>query len=61
MLLTRPRHDASDITVELTPRETAVAPVSASGQALAFLRFLLTDQLEATPASELVEWRWRRA
>lgn len=59
MLLTSPRHDSSDVILELTPRnETAE---SASGQALAFLRFLLTDPSEASAGNEPPRWRWRHA
>ena len=54
MLLTAPRHDASDVILELAPCAT---PESASGQVLAFLRFLLTDE----PGIEPAKRRWRRA
>ena len=64
MLLTSPRPDpgdteTSDVIVELAP--ATVAPRSASGEALAFLRFLLADDRKEKPGGEQLGGRWRRA
>ncbi|MBF6568200.1 MAG: beta-ketoacyl synthase chain length factor [Candidatus Binataceae bacterium] len=59
MLLTSPRHDFNDVILELTPRNAAAE--SASGQALAFLRFLLSDRNEERSDNEHLRWRWRNA
>lgn len=60
MLLTAPRHDASDVILDLVPFAPSAATASASGQALAFLRFLLTDAPAEASANEPPERRWRR-
>jgi hypothetical protein len=60
MVLTAPRHTAGDVVVELAPCATVAAAESASGQAMAFLRFLLTDESAGGPGSEPPDRRWRR-
>ena len=57
LLLTPPRHDASDVILDLAP---SAATASASDQALAFLRFLLTEAPAEASGNEPPERRWRR-
>jgi hypothetical protein len=66
ILLTSPRHNtrdvnARDVVLELPPPGImAKTAESASGQALAFIRFLLTEKSEERPGGERAQWRWLR-
>jgi hypothetical protein len=61
LLLKAPRGDVEDLIFDFAPADAAISTLSASGQALDFLRFLQTGEREGKSAGERMEWRWRRA
>lgn len=58
LLLTAPGPTGDDIILDLTPQRKPGAPESATGQALAFLRFLLGSNGDRSLADES-EQGWR--
>lgn len=60
MLLGAPRNDGADLTISFEPRARANASLSASGQALDFLRFILSGESERISIGERLQWRWQR-
>jgi hypothetical protein len=62
LLLQAPRGDADDLILDFAPAHAAISTtLSASGQALDFLRFLQTGEREGKSVGERMEWRWRHA
>lgn len=60
ILLDPPCFDDNDLRFELEPRIRAGHPISASQQALDFIRFMLSGERERTSVGERVEWRLQR-
>ena len=61
MLLSSPHEDGEDLTLALEPRGRDMTSLSASGQALDFLRFILSGEPERRSMGERLQWRWCRA
>jgi hypothetical protein len=61
LLLSPPRDDAEDLALALGPRDRKMTARSASGQALDFLRFMLSGEPERRSTGERLEWRWHRS
>jgi hypothetical protein len=61
MLLSSPHEDGEDLTLALEPRDRGMTSLSASGQALDFLRFILSGEPERRSMGERLQWRWCRA
>lgn len=61
MLLSSPREDGEDLTLALEPRDRDMMSLSASGQALDFLRFILSGEPERRSMGERLQWRWQRS
>ena len=61
MLLSSPHEDGEDLTLALEPRDRDMMSLSASGQALDFLRFILSGEPERRSMGERLQWRWCRA
>ena len=60
MLLSSPHEDGEDLTLALEPRDRDMMSLSASGQALDFLRFILSGEPERKSMGERLQWRWQR-
>jgi hypothetical protein len=60
MLLNSPRNDGRDLTLRMGLRDQAVPPLSASGQALDFLRFMLSGERKRSSMGERIQWCWER-
>lgn len=58
LVLTAPRHEGSDIVLNLVRPANGRGSASASGQALSFLNFLLRDERAEGPQ---IDSEWRRA
>lgn len=61
MLLSLPHQDGEDLTLALEPRDRDMTSLSASGQALDFLRFILSGEPERRSMGERLQWRWQRS
>ncbi len=60
ILLSPPHDDGEDLTLVLEPRDHDATSLSASGQALDFLRFILSGERERKSIGERLQWRWQR-
>jgi hypothetical protein len=60
MLVGAPNNDADDLTISFEPRARETTALSATGQALDFLRFILSGESERTSIGERLQWRWQR-
>lgn len=54
------RGDGGDVIVSLEPAAAPAPGLSATGQALDFIRFMVSGAGECVAAGERVRWRWRR-
>jgi len=61
LLLSSPHDDGGDLTLAFQPRSRDATPLSASGQALDFLRFMLSGEPARTSIGERLQWRWQRS
>jgi hypothetical protein len=61
MLLSSPHEAGEDLTLALEPRDRDMTSLSASGQALDFLRFILSGEPERKSMGERLQWRWQRS
>lgn len=61
MLLDPPHDDSEDFTLVLEPSDHGAQRLSASGQALDFLRFILSDERERKSMGERLQWWWQRS
>ncbi len=60
LLLAPPRRDDADFSLVAGRRELGAIAQSASGQALDFIRFMLSSDRERTSIGERATWHWRR-
>ncbi len=60
ILLNGAHQDGEDFSVELGPRDRTVPAQSASGQALDFIKFMLSGESEKITVGERTQWRWQR-
>ncbi|HXN87412.1 MAG TPA: beta-ketoacyl synthase chain length factor [Candidatus Binataceae bacterium] len=60
MLLGAPPNDGEDLTVSFEPCARETASLSATEQALDFLRFILSGESERISIGERLQWRWQR-
>ena len=60
MLLGAPHSDPGDLTISFEPRPRQTKSLSASGQALDFIRFILSGESESVSIGERLQWRWQR-
>ena len=65
LLLGAPRpdtdhNDEEDLTISFEPRARETKSLSASGQALDFIRFILSGESERVSIGERLQWRWQR-
>jgi hypothetical protein len=60
VLLSPPLNDGKDLTLVFEPRDRDQISLSASGQALDFLRFILSGERERRSVGERLQWLWQR-